>query len=229
MDAVHAATGTDRDLIARVLEKIDVESSTLPDGFSRTRFPRSFKAASLALDAMAGWEFPDLKRAQMMYQLGDSVFDAPYPAYPGIHKLLRSYADHYKLVLVTKGEDTVQWRKIHLNKFDEFFTPQNTYVVLRKNKELFERIVEEQDLDIASSWMIGDSLRDDIGPAKAAGLRTVEIRSHTGRWGYETEAHAADITVLHTTDIVNYIPTRPKKYAYITDSDIRRPKFAHSK
>lgn len=205
---VTARTGLDGDLVLKVLQKIDVECSSLPDGFSRYRFPRSFKAAALALDAIASIA-PSMEFADSMYAVGDAVFTAEYPIYPGVRELLMELRlSGYRLGLITKGDPQVQNWKIDKHDLRPYFEHVN--VVLNKNPDVFAGMVELFDVPAASVWVVGDSLKDDIGPAKHIGCRTIEINSKTGRWGYENESHAADFRVFHVVEARPYLLTHPK-------------------
>ena len=61
-----------------------------------------------------------------------------------------------------------------------------TEVVFEKSVETYREIVGKYRLDPTRTWMIGNSPRSDINPAKAAGLRTVFIPYHT-TWQHEIE------------------------------------------
>ena len=202
--AVHRRTALDKDLIFKILGAIDVTCCSLPDGFSRSRFPRSFQAASLALDSIAGLP-PSMSFAQQMYETGDAVFSAPYPMYEGVPELLDALLSaKWKLIMVTKGEPEVQHRKVRINKLGSFFHYDDIYPVLNKNEALFTKLAKDYNLDVRNSWMIGDSLKDDIGPAKAAGFNTVFVSSKTGRWAYEDQCHVPDLTVYSVTELLQY-------------------------
>lgn len=206
VDLIHSATNLPKTFINSVVESIDVASSALPDGFSRSRLPRSYQAASLALDAVAGIP-PSVLRSVAAYEIGDSVFSAPYPLYPGTVPVLEAYSKHYRLILVTKGDEEVQRRKIAINNLDRFFKPDHTFITLKKSPALYASILERFDLDPHTTWMIGDSLRDDIGPASEVGMRTVEMRTSTGRWGYENQNHVADRVITDLRELTKFIPT----------------------
>jgi len=88
------------------------------------------------------------------------------------------------LVLVTKGNRDEQKDKIKRSGVSKFF--HHTRVVDEKHLDTYLDIIEEFKLDPKTTWMIGNSPRSDINPAKAAGLGTVFIPYHT-TWEHEVE------------------------------------------
>ncbi len=55
----------------------------------------------------------------------------------------------------------------------------------------YRGVIAKHSLDAATTWMIGNSPRSDINPAKVAGLRTVFIPYHT-TWQHEIEEISPD-------------------------------------
>ena len=214
------------ELVGSVLEHIDVQCSSLPDGFSRYRFPRSFRAAALALDAISGrLEIANpivlrdsLQFANEMFAVGDAVFSAEYPLYTGVHETLSHYKNGgWMMLLITKGDPEVQAWKIRKHNLGQYFDAVN--VTLHKNADFLRKLTEEHEIDPGRSWVIGDSLRDDIGPGKEVGFNTIEVRTATGRWGYETQSHLATAWVQGIVELPRFIRQNPqdtrvkKKYA----------------
>ena len=63
---------------------------------------------------------------------------------------------------------------------------RSTEVVFEKLVATYREIVARHQLNPGNTWMIGNSPRSDINPAKAAGLNTVFIPYHT-TWHHELE------------------------------------------
>ena len=59
-------------------------------------------------------------------------------------------------------------------------------VVFEKSIETYRDMITKHRLSPGQTWMIGNSPRSDINPAKAAGLGTVFIPYHT-TWLHELE------------------------------------------
>lgn len=204
--AQNERTGVDPAVIKAIFGAIDLHSTKLPGGFSRNRYPRSFQAAAAVLDIIRG-ERIDHGEGFRMWKIGDAVFSAPYTPYDGAIGTLETYQrGGWNLILCSKGEDSVQQRKIDINGLQRFFAPQRTYITLVKSVELLQRIVAEQEIDTEQSWYVGDSMKDDIGPALAVGMKAVEVRTGTGKWAYEDVAHPPTATVSTLRELLNVIP-----------------------
>lgn len=186
---------------SKVLSEIDLAATTLPDAFKRHRFPLSFRAASFAVDVISGNSI-SFAEAVEAYNIGDAVFDAEYEPYPEALNTVLAYKQAgWHLVLVTKGDHEVQWSKIKKRGLNWLFGEENVYVTLAKSADLLQSIVAEQEIDSDSSFVIGDSLKDDIAPATAIGLRTVLIESDHP-WSYNDH----DVTPTHVLPAVSAMP-----------------------
>lgn len=108
----HERTNIPSDVIKQILSGIDVACTSLPSGFGKERYPRSFAAASSVLDIIRGLPV-DSQAAEQSYLLGDSVFNEPYPLFDGVlDTLQRLKQSGYRLFLYTKGDYEMQWKKI---------------------------------------------------------------------------------------------------------------------
>lgn len=205
-EACEARLGVPRQLALGVIKSIDLECTKLPNAFARDRFPRSFEAASATLDIVSGRAVSGEARRNAR-AIGDAVFEAPYTVYRGVKSLLQQYQKGgWKLILCSKGDDEVQRRKVRINKLDRFFTPSTTYITLLKSTELVETILKEQDADRTRTWYVGDSMKDDIGPALAAGLGAVHITATAPVWGYEDTSHVPTHTISRVVDLSKFVP-----------------------
>lgn len=199
----HNRTAIEKEIIHEIVNKIDLASTKLPMAFSRTRFPKSFEAASLVVDILADKE-PNLDEARMGFDIGDLVFSAEYKLFDGAFETLKQYADSgWQMVLVTKGDPGVQADKIKKNGIRDFF--HGIHIVFEKNESIYAEILGSQEIDPTSSWMIGDSLKDDIAPTKALGLKTVHVNGGHF-WEYDHDQAVPDHTVTSIKDITDIIP-----------------------
>ena len=192
-----------------LVRQIDICAIKASGSWMRDRWPRSFRGASLAADAMMGRD-PDLKAAADAVQLAEQTFLAPYPLYSGARDvLLGARADRWRLVLYTKGDPEVQWRKIRMNALEPLF--HAIEVTPKKDVSHLRRLCHAHNVDIANSWMIGDSRRDDIGPALALGLQTIQVMTST--WDYDRAEHTASFEVPTVEDVLRIITTyrRPQQ------------------
>jgi putative hydrolase of the HAD superfamily len=88
----------------------------------------------------------------------------------------------HHLGLVTRGDPADQWAKIDGSGLRDRFA--HIAVVPRKVEATYRALVADWGLDPARTWMIGNSPRSDILPARAAGLRAVLV-THASTWRLE--------------------------------------------
>jgi putative hydrolase of the HAD superfamily len=112
------------------------------------------------------------------------IFHHPIELMPGVRETLPLLFAGNQTIVVTKGRADEQVAKLERSGLAGFF--HATEVVFEKSVETYREIVGKYRLDPTKTWMIGNSPRSDINPAKAAGLRTVFIPYHT-TWQHEIE------------------------------------------
>ena len=95
---------------------------------------------------------------------------------PGVEATLEVLGARHVLGLVTRGDPAEQWAKIDASGLRGRF--RHIEVVRDKDEATYRRLVATWSLDAGpSTWMIGNSPRSDIAPARAAGLGAVHIPS----------------------------------------------------
>jgi len=124
----------------------------------------------------------DLER--QIRQWEDSIFHHPIELMPGVRETVPLLHAQNRLILLTKGHDDEQLGKLHRSGLEPYF--HTTEIVFEKTVETYRSLIANHRLQPSSTWMIGNSPRSDINPAKAAGLRTVFIPYHT-TWQHEIE------------------------------------------
>lgn len=124
---------------------------------------------------------------------------------PGVADTLVALGDRYDLLLLTKGDPDEQSRKVDASGLAHHF--RATHIVPEKNAATFRWLAREHGFDPADAWMIGNSPRSDILPARAAGMNAVFI-PNDNTWVLEhDELDPADARVLHLaafTDLLSY-------------------------
>lgn len=91
----------------------------------------------------------------------------------------------HRLVLFTKGNHDEQWDKVVRSGLRSLF--HQVDVVREKNPEAYRDASRRLGVDPARAWMIGNSPKSDILPARAAGFGAVFV-PHAATWALE---HAA--------------------------------------
>jgi len=117
-------------------------------------------------------------------QIGQRIASQPVTLIPNVAETVDYLARRHDLMLVTKGHPEEQRLKIERSGLESRFTA--TAVVSEKAADTYRAIVEERHLDLARTWMIGNSPRSDINPALQAGLNAVFI-PHEHTWRLEKE------------------------------------------
>lgn len=124
---------------------------------------------------------------------------------PGVVETLTELGTRHRLLLLTKGATDEQQRKIDASQLAAHF--EHVHIVAEKDVDTYRDLARRHDLDPATSWMIGNSPKSDVAPARAAGLRAVYIPNpHT--WALEhAELDPDDTGILHLrviTDLLDH-------------------------
>jgi putative hydrolase of the HAD superfamily len=115
---------------------------------------------------------------------------------PGVVETLTELGGRHDLLMLTKGDVEEQQRKIDASTLAPLF--RSTHIVADKHPDTYRKLAADQDLDPVRTWMIGNSPRSDILPARAAGMNAVFIpNAHT--WELELTELPHDEGVLHLT------------------------------
>ena len=98
-------------------------------------------------------------------------------ALPGTEEVVRALQPHVKLAVIsnTRSHHLIDGtvRKLGVRKcFDPFITSA-AFGFRKPSPKLFEAVLKAWQLPAENVVMIGDSLRKDIAPAKALGMRTL--------------------------------------------------------
>lgn len=205
VEATSKRTGISEEICRNVLMFLDGLLAQMDNGFAKERFPQSFQASALALDAMANnvtpikhwltndmWDDPDsITFAQRMYTIANQVYNQPFSIYDGIHEFLHWLTNKKILLFLnTKGADEVQNPKINDNNLRSYF--DEIFVTLKKDTDHLQSILNEWDLNPEEVLCVGDSMVDDIFIPQSLGCKTVWISDHSPNnfkpsWAYEEQ------------------------------------------
>jgi putative hydrolase of the HAD superfamily len=121
------------------------------------------------------------------------IFHHPIELMPGVRETLPILHSKNYLIMLTKGRSDEQLGKLNRSGLAPLF--HSTEIVFEKSVETYRALLEKHALTADRTWMIGNSPRSDINPAKAAGLGTVFIPYHT-TWQHEIEEIAPNDKTL---------------------------------
>ena len=122
--------------------------------------------------------------SQYIQQLGEEIRAHPMQLLDGVQETLNYLSPRHDLVLLTKGDLEEQKLKVERSGIERCF--KQVIIVQEKDVATYHRIAEELHVDPKQTWMIGNSPRSDINPARAAGLNAVYI-PHPHTWRLEHE------------------------------------------
>ncbi|WP_042401101.1 HAD family hydrolase [Streptacidiphilus carbonis] len=114
-----------------------------------------------------------------------------------VAETLADLGTRHTLLMLTKGDRDEQQRKIDASELVHHF--RAVEIVQEKDNRTYQEFLAAHGLAPGSSWMIGNSPKSDILPARQVGMRAVFIpNDHT--WALEhSELDPADAGVLHLT------------------------------
>ncbi|MFJ4673136.1 HAD family hydrolase [Kitasatospora purpeofusca] len=128
-------------------------------------------------------------------ELAAALADHRVELIPDVAETLAVLGGRHNLLMLTKGNPEEQRRKIDASRLAHHF--RAIEIVEEKDVATYRGFVAAHGLTPAGSWMIGNSPKSDILPARAAGMNAVFIpNDHT--WVLEhSELDPADEAVLH--------------------------------
>ena len=172
--------GTPEHLVQEILwqtERRNVKTT----GYGSNAFCRSLHEVASALGA------PDLE--PWITEQERWILHHPIELMPGVAETLPALHARNQLILVTKGQDYEQRGKLQRSNLQHYF--HSVEIVFEKSPHTYRHLLDKHQLTPDTTWMIGNSPRSDINPAKAAGLRTVFIPYHA-TWQHEMEEITPD-------------------------------------
>ncbi len=166
--------------------QVDLDMKDVAEaGFSMGRFPSSMRESYRVMCEGLGIE--DQEGLGIAYQIGMSVFDEEQYKRRGLVEgasetldFLVAHGD--ELVLLTKGDEVVQMRKISATNCRHWFG-DNIHIVPRKNPEVVHEVVG--DSDKSRVWHVGNGIKSDVIPGLDAGVKMIYIPRET--WAYERD------------------------------------------
>ncbi|MYV97420.1 HAD family hydrolase [Streptomyces sp. SID3343] len=111
-------------------------------------------------------------------QLAVALVENRIELVPGVVETLTALGTRHDLLLLTKGDTEEQQRKIDASALAHHFS--STHIVMEKGVDVYVDLTRTHGLVPETTWMIGNSPKSDILPARGAGLNAVFIpNAHT--------------------------------------------------
>ena len=177
--AIVRSLGLDGEKFEPIQRKVDVRNVDLL-GLSPIRFPSSSVEAYRILETERGRR-PDETVARRIYEASAKVFSAIAPLLPHAEQVLTDLRSSHRLALVTKGDNTVQEKRIADSGLRSLF--DLIEIVREKDQKTLMRTLRGLDSSVDEAWSVGNSLPSDVAPALDIGMRAVWIDAHV--WAHE--------------------------------------------
>jgi putative hydrolase of the HAD superfamily len=182
-----ARRGFSPESVAAKFEEIDV-GNVARLGFSRERFPHSMLETYEFCCRQAG-QNPDETIARHVMALGSAVFDTRPAVRADAVDVLERLRKLYRIVLLTAGDHNVQRARIEQSQLGQYFDAVR--IVPLKSYEAWSELVATDRLHPGQTWSVGNSVRSDINPAIALGMKCVLVAAQS--WAYEQGALAVPV------------------------------------
>ena len=185
---VHPTLG--RAQVRTVLDEIEL-ANTVAHGYGSRVFLRTLGDCFARLNERPA---SPAEEAQIR-ELAAALAEHRVELLPDVAETLDQLGSRHSLFLLTKGDPDEQHRKIDASDVSHHFI--DIHIVAEKNVDTYNSMTSQHDLDPARTWMIGNSPKSDILPARRAGLNAVFI-PNDNTWVLERdELDPDDAGVLH--------------------------------
>ncbi|MBD2699831.1 HAD family hydrolase [Spirosoma sp. BT702] len=130
-------------------------------GFHPSRYGKTMKDVYANLIKAGKVKHPQLLQ-DIITEIGELVVKGVPELIEGAVNMLKTLQTDYRLTLITRGVEEVQFRKIYTHKLNIYF--KDIRVVSRKDTELFRNYIYEFGSTPETTWIVGDSIRSEINP-----------------------------------------------------------------
>jgi putative hydrolase of the HAD superfamily len=106
----------------------------------------------------------------------------PVETLSGVDEALAEISEHYRLVLITKGDLLDQERKLAASGLGDLFAAVE--IVSEKDRGTYDRVFDRHGTGPSEAVMAGNSMKSDVLPALEAGAFAVHI-PYVVTWAHE--------------------------------------------
>lgn len=143
-------------------------------GFKSDHFPQSFVDTYIHFSQVIN-RLAVKQEIEKLWEMGRAVYFHQTEAYPHMHETLESLQQYgHELHLYTGGEPEIQWRKINDMGLEAFFN-KRIHIRQKKNTAALEQLLTELNFNRERTWMVGNSIRNDIVPALTTGIHAIHV------------------------------------------------------
>jgi putative hydrolase of the HAD superfamily len=179
----------DRAEIRRILDEIEA-ANMVANGVGTEAFLRNLGQCFERLSSRPRTAADEAR----IRELAHALIHHEIQLMPLVEQTLTDLGTRHRLLLMTRGAGDEQQRKIDASGLAPMFS--STHIVAHKDRAAYRALIQDRRIDPAAGWMIGNSPRSDILPARSAGLRAVFI-PNPDTWSLElTDLDESDDGVL---------------------------------
>lgn len=151
-------------------------------GFKSEHFPQSFIETYEHYCRLLG-RAQHAREKDQIWRMGMEVYNHETEPYPHMEETLSQLQQAgHELHLYTGGEPKIQLRKVEEIGLAKYFDDR-IYIRQVKNIIALDEVLQSQAFDRERTWMIGNSIRNDIVPALHAGIHAIHVEV-PDEWNY---------------------------------------------
>jgi putative hydrolase of the HAD superfamily len=140
--------------------------------------------------------------------IGKKLLAMPIELLEGVENVLQILQEHYKLILVTKGDLLDQERKLRDSGLIGYF--HHIEIMSDKHENNYKKLLAHLDIRPEEFLMVGNSVKSDILPVTNIGAKAIHIPFEV-TWQHEEHHESAEndafISVNCISDILNQLLT----------------------
>jgi putative hydrolase of the HAD superfamily len=139
-------------------------------GYSASRFARSFEDTLLFF-----LQYATPNDVRHVRYIAEQVFEQTARPVENLESLLSRLKSKYSLAIITAGEKWVQERRLEQFNLREYF--ESELIVEKKTADIFAGFCTKNAIRPNHCWVVGDSVKSDISPAREAGLNAIHVKA----------------------------------------------------
>lgn len=175
-------------------------------GLGKHRFPESLLTTYRLMCDKFGKPPIEFEEKELL-AIGYGVYMQEIEMYPHAHETLQWLKEEgHQLYLYTGGDHEIQTNKVLKAGLHDIFPEHRRFVSEHKNRDVLTRIIMTNNLLHDTTWMIGNSARNDIRPALEVGIHAIHVPDKGG-WSFDH----ADLSItprgrFHTLETILHVP-----------------------
>lgn len=122
------------------------------------------------------------KDIEKIIALGKEMLEHPVQVLPDVEEVLDTLENHYRLMIITKGDLWDQENKIARSGLIRYF--DMVEIVSEKDPKTYQEVLKRNNIAINEFLMIGNSVKSDILPIVELGGKAIHIPFHD-TWTHE--------------------------------------------